>query len=55
MINDYINFCVQLVIPTKEITVYPNNKSYVTKDIKKVMNQRKVPFTNKNSVLLRKK
>ena len=26
--NDYIDFCVQLVFPTKEIKIYPNNKSY---------------------------
>lgn len=31
--NDYINVCVQLVVPAKEIKIYPNNKSYVTKDI----------------------
>ena len=31
--NDYINFCVELVVPTKEIQIYPNNKSYVTKDM----------------------
>lgn len=41
VINDYINFCVHLVVPTKEIKIYPNNKSYVTKDIKKVINIRK--------------
>ena len=39
--NDYIDFCVQLVFPTKEIKIYPDNKSYVTKDIKKV-NKRKL-------------
>ena len=33
--NDYINFCVQLVVPTKEIKIYLNSKSYVTKVIKK--------------------
>lgn len=28
--NYYINFCVQLVVPTKEIELYPNNKPFVT-------------------------
>lgn len=46
--NDYINFCVQLVVPTKEIKIYPNNKSYVTRDIKKVINTRKVAFKDKD-------
>ena len=46
--NDYINFCVQLVVPTKEIKIYPNNKSYVTRDIIQVINTRKVAFKNKD-------
>ncbi len=37
-----IHFCVELLVPTKEITVYPNNKPYVTKDIKGVIHLRKV-------------
>ncbi len=40
VLNDYINFCVELVIPTKEVKVYPNNKPYVTNNIKKVINLR---------------
>lgn len=28
--NDYIHFCVQMVVPTKEIKIYLNNKSYAT-------------------------
>jgi len=46
--NDYINFCVEIVVPTKEIQIYPNNKSYVTKDIKKVINTRNIAFKNKD-------
>lgn len=48
VINDYINFCVQLVIPTKNIKVYPNNKSYITKDIKEIINRWNVAFRNKD-------
>ena len=29
-ITDYIEFCVGIVVPKKEIVVYPNNKPYVT-------------------------
>lgn len=44
VINDYINFCVQLVVPTKEIKIYPNNKSY---DIKRAINLRNQAFKRK--------
>ena len=46
--NDYINFCVELVVPTKEIQIYPNNKSYVTKDIQEIIHERKTSFINKD-------
>lgn len=35
--TDYIEFCVQSVIPTKKINMYPNNKMYFTKDVKHTM------------------
>lgn len=53
VINDYINFCVQLLVPTKEIKIYPNNKLYVTKDIKRVINKRNLAFNNKDTATLR--
>lgn len=53
--TDYINFCVQSVIPTKTIKVYPNNKTYITKDIKQTMNLRKVAFKNKDTMELQKR
>ena len=31
-------FYVQLVFPTKYIEIYPKNKSYITNDMKKVIN-----------------
>ena len=45
-----INFCVQLVIPTKLIKIYPNNKRFVSKDIKDIINSRKVAFKNKDAI-----
>lgn len=53
--TDYINFCVQSVIPTKTIKVYPNNKTYITKDIKQTMNLRKVAFKDKDTMELQKR
>ena len=41
VISSYISFCVDSVIPTKQITVFPNNKPWVTKDLKAVLNKKK--------------
>ena len=41
---DYICFCVQSVVPTKTITLFSNNKPWVTKDIKHVLNKKKLAF-----------
>ena len=44
VISLYISFCVDSVIPTKQITVISNNKSWVTKDLKAVLNKKKRVF-----------
>lgn len=33
-ISSYLTFCVDNVIPAKEVKLYPNNKPWVTKDLK---------------------
>ena len=43
-ITDYINFCVDNVIPQKTITIYPNNKPWITKELKLVLNEKKRAF-----------
>ncbi|PIK37315.1 hypothetical protein BSL78_25853 [Apostichopus japonicus] len=43
-VSDYINFCVELTIPTKQIKVYPNNKPWITKRVKDVINRKKGLF-----------
>ena len=44
VISLYISFCVDSVIPTKQITVFSNNKSWITKDLKAVLNKKKRVF-----------
>ena len=34
----YVCFCVDVVIPTKQIKIYPNNKPWITKALKEVIN-----------------
>ena len=36
-VSYYINFCVETCIPTITVTVYPNNKPRITKQIKDVI------------------
>lgn len=44
IISSYITFCVDLVIPTKKVVTYPNNKPWVTKELKAVINKKKRIF-----------
>ncbi|XP_030581547.1 uncharacterized protein LOC115777725 [Archocentrus centrarchus] len=43
-ITDYINFCVDTIVPTRIVKCYPNNKPWVTKDIKALLNNKKKAF-----------
>jgi hypothetical protein len=45
-ISGYIDFCVSAVIPTKTIKVYPNNKPWVTKELKDILNEKKSVFAS---------
>jgi hypothetical protein len=45
-VSDYINFCVDTVIPVKEIRCFANNKPWVTKEIKDVLNRKKAAFAS---------
>ena len=43
-ITDYINFCRDTVIPLGTVRCYPNNKPWITSDIKGLLNQKKRAF-----------
>lgn len=43
-ITDYINFCVDNVVPRKTVLHFPNNKPYITKEIKSCINSKKRGF-----------
>ena len=44
-ITDYINFCRDTVIPVRTVSCYPNNKPWITSDIKDLLNQKNVRDT----------
>lgn len=45
-ITSYILFCIDNVVAKKDITVYPNNKPFITKEVKQCINRKKVAFRN---------
>ena len=48
VINSYIDFCVQNVIPTKTVTLYPNNKPWLNKELKDIINKKKKGFSSRS-------
>ena len=41
-VSNYITFCTDMFIPTKEIKCYSNNKPQIKKDQKILLNQKKI-------------
>jgi hypothetical protein len=53
VVSSYINFCVDINIPTKDIVCYPNNKPWVSKELKTTLNSKKVALASGNKELIR--
>ena len=47
-VSSYITFCVDSVIPTRNSVHYPNNKPWVTKELKSVINKKNRTFYTGN-------
>ena len=47
--SGYISFCVGNIVPTKTVKIYPNNKPWVTKDVKSLLNRKKAALSNNNN------
>uniref|UniRef100_W5LXJ6 Uncharacterized protein n=1 Tax=Lepisosteus oculatus TaxID=7918 RepID=W5LXJ6_LEPOC len=52
-VPDYIKFCADSVMPKKSITVYPNNKPCITKDVIDCINRKRLAFKNRDQVQLK--
>ena len=48
VISEYVKFCQNMIIPQKTVKVYPNNKPWVTKALKKTLNEKKHAFRTRN-------
>ncbi|XP_077568118.1 uncharacterized protein LOC144193233 [Stigmatopora nigra] len=43
-ITDYIHFCVENIVPSKKFRCYSNNKPWVTRDLRALLNKKKRAF-----------
>ena len=43
-ISAYVNFCTDISIPVKHIKVFANNKPWITKNVKEIINRKKCIF-----------
>ena len=53
-ITDYVNFCVDCYVPASTVTCYANNKPWITKDIKAILNDKKRAFREGNQAEMRR-
>ena len=53
-ITGYINFCVDSVVPTVTVRCFPNNKPWVTRDIKVLLNEKKRAFRDRDREQMRR-
>ena len=54
VISSYINFCEDMLIPTKMVKIFPNNKPWITKALKKTINNRITFHSSKTSRLFKR-
>ncbi|KAI4897998.1 hypothetical protein NFI96_001185 [Prochilodus magdalenae] len=38
-VTDYLNFCMDVAVPTKTVRCFPNNKPWITSDVNDILNQ----------------
>ena len=41
VISDYISFCEETIITSKEVKCYPNNKPWITHELKDLLNRKR--------------
>lgn len=54
-LTTYIKFCEDCVSETKTIRIFPNNKPWVSKQLKTCLNERKIAFCSGNMELVQEK
>ena len=44
VVSSYIGFCEDMLISTRIVKVFPNNKTWISKSIKSALNEKKIAF-----------
>ena len=47
-VTDYVLFCEEMIIPKRTLTIFPNNKPWITKKLKSLLNGKKRVFQTGN-------
>ena len=50
MVSLCINFYEENIIPSKTVTIFPNNKPWVTKELKTIINKKKRIFFSRTEM-----
>lgn len=53
VVSHYITFCEEMTIATKSVKVFSNNKPWITKALKKTLNEKKIAFKSGNTIELK--
>jgi hypothetical protein len=48
VISSYITFCEDTIIQKKEVKIFPNNKPWISKSLKRTINEKKIAFQSGN-------
>ena len=51
--TDYMNFCMDIVVPVKTVCCFANNKPWITSNVKGLLNKKKRAFKDNNQEELR--
>ena len=46
-VRGYVELCVERAIPQKTVKMFPNNKPWITKRIRSIINRKKLAFQKK--------
>lgn len=50
VLSCYINFCIDVTVPKKSVKIFPNNKPWVTKEVKLLLNEKKKVMSDKSEL-----
>lgn len=51
--TDYLNFCMDIVVPTRTVRCFPNNKPWITSNVRNLLNKKKRVFQDGDQAELR--